>query len=375
MAESRKVVWFTLSLDLFMWGLINNLFGPSVLKIMDEFKIDFTIAGIAVTAMSIGGMFSIFIGRLADKYGSYNVCRIGLLSMGFLTAFTGFSTGYMIFFLFSFLTGISIGAFQSSFNQVILDLYPESKIKMLSLSQVFFGVGATIGPTVTASIISSLNDWRLAYILFGGVLVAFMIFQFFLKSSTKSKVTLSDEKEGSSHFFVMLLIGIFLLFLIGTGVNSWLPTFVVKTGKATYLEAGVILSCFWGTGTVMRGLVGKAVDKMGEKKLLVSFSFLCFISSILSLYAIGLIPNAIIWGIAGLAFAPIYPLVIATAYNKYRRSPGKIIGRLVAIGNVGGLIAAPLIGIINGVFDPNIATLVIPLSGLAITIVFFRMKI
>ena len=280
-----------------------------------------------------------------------------------------------MFFLFSFLTGISIGAFQSSFNQIILDLYPEAKIKMLTLTQVFFGVGATIGPTITASIISGLNDWRLAYMLFGGVLAAFMVFQFFLKSTSTSKLTLSDEREESGHFFFMLLIGIFLLFLFGTGVNSWLPTYVVKTGKTSYLESGVILSCFWGVGTVMRGLVGKVVDKMGEKRLLVSFSLLCFISGVISLYVSGLIPNAIIWGIAGLAFAPIYPLVIAIAYNKYRRSPGKIIGRLVASGNIGGLTAAPLIGVINGISDPNIATLVIPLSGLALAIVFLRMKI
>jgi len=358
-----------------MWGLINNLFGPSVLKIMDEFQIDFALAGIAVTVMSIGGMFSIFIGRLADKYGSYNVCKIGLLSMGFQTLFIGFSDGYIIFFLFSFLTGVSIGAFQSSFNQVILDLYPEAKIKMLTLSQVFFGVGATIGPTITASIISGLNNWRLAYILFGGILVSFMTFQFFLKSPTESRVTLPDVGEESSHFFVMLLIGIFLLFLIGTGVNSWLPTYIVKTGKTNYLEAGVILSSFWGFGTVMGGLVGKVVEKMGEWRLLVTFSFLCFISSVLSFYMNGFIPNVIIWGIAGLAFAPVYPVVIATAYNKYRRSPGKIIGRLVAIGNIGGLIAAPLIGVINSISDPNLATLVIPLCSLAMTIVFFRMKI
>jgi MFS family permease len=201
MAANRRVIWATLSLDLFLWGLLNSIFGPSSLRIMGEFNADFATIGIAVSAMSFGAMFSIFTGRYADKYGSYYISRLSLFFLGLATFLTGFTNSIFLFIVLSFLAGISVGTFQASFTQAILDLYPEAKLKMLSFNAVFFGVGATIGPTVTALLISSFNDWRVAYILFGGLLAASVFFQFSLKSSSRERMTPSidrSEQKGTS---------------------------------------------------------------------------------------------------------------------------------------------------------------------------------
>ncbi|MGQ9782265.1 MAG: MFS transporter [Nitrososphaeria archaeon] len=374
MPDNRTMIWISLSADLFLWGMISNLFGPSSPKIMDEFKIDFTLAGTAVSAMSFGGMFSACTGKFADIYGSLYVTRLSLLLMGLLTALTGLSDSVFSLFLLSFLTGISIGTFQASFSQAVMDLYPEAKIKMLTLIQVFFGVGATIGPTATAIIISSFNSWRSGYLLYGIILNILAIIQFYLRAPTTIKKTVAYGKEEYGTSFLILLAGMLLIFVWGAGVNSWLPTYIVSTGKASYLEASAILSCFWGATTVMRGLVGKIAEKVDEKTMLIWLTTTGFVMGVLSLFASGFVPNAIIWSVVGLSFAPVYPLIITITYNRYRRSPGRIIGRLVAIGNAGALISAPLIGEVNSISNPHVATLIIPISSLTIAILFFRLK-
>jgi YNFM family putative membrane transporter len=375
--DSRTIIFSTLSLDMLLWGLVNSLFGPSSLNIMSSFNVDFAEAGVVVSAACFGAMFSIFTGRYADKFGSYYMTRYSLFFLGLTTLLAGFSNSIFLFIAMSFLTGISIGTFQASSSQVILELYPEAKLKMLGVNQAFFGIGATIGPTLTAVLVSDFNSWKVAYMLFGGLLTAFMAFQLLIiKQPRTQSVTLSEEKKSvKDNTFYVLFIALFFMFIAGQGIASWLPTYVVTSNKATYLEASALLSCYWGVGTVMRGFGWKIVDKTGEKKALVYFMLVFSICTLISIGVAGFLPNALIWGIVGLVYVPIYPLVMAVTYSKYRRNLGRVIGRLVAFGNFGALIAAPLIGTINNVSGPNIATLVIPISGLIVLMMFLKLNI
>ena len=377
MVQNRKVIWATLSSNLLVWGLINSLFGPSSLSIMSEFKVDFATAGLAVAGMSFGAMFSIFTGRYVDKYGSYYIARLSLLFFGLTIFLAGLSNGILMFILILFLAGISIGTLQASFNQVIIDLYPDAKIKMLSITQAFFGVGSTVGPTIVALVISSLNSWKVGYMLFGGLLTVMVVFQFSLKSgSEKRTISFEENKtEEKDNSFFVLLIALFFMFIVGSGIGSWLPTYAVSSNKTGYLEASALLSCYWAAGTVMRVFGWKLVNKTGVKKALVSFTMIGFICSLISIFVIGFVPNAIIWGIVGLVYEPIYPMVMAVAYSKFRRNPGRAIGRLISFGNFGALISAPLIGTINNVSGPNVATFIIPISCLVATFMFVKLKI
>ncbi len=329
MVDSRTIIWSTLSLDMLLWGLVNSLFGPSSLNIMSSFNVDFAEAGVVVSAACFGAMFSIFTGKYADKYGSYYMTRLSLFFLGLTTFLAGFSNSIFLFIAMSFLTGVSIGTFQASSSQSILDLYPEAKLKMLGYNQAFFGIGATIGPTLVALIVTDFNSWKIAYMLFGGLLAASMVFQFKIKQVRTQSVPLSEGKSAKDNTFYVLFTALFFMFIVGQAISSWLPTYIVTSNKATYLEASALLSCYWGAGTVMRIFGWKVVDKTGEKKALVYFILVCFICTLISIAVIGFIPNAFIWGIVGLAYVPIYPLVMAVTYSKYRGNPGKTIGRLV----------------------------------------------
>jgi len=73
--------------------------------------------------------------------------------------------------------------------------------------------------------------------------------------------------------------------------------------------------------------------------------------------------------------APYYPLLVTIAYNKFRSSSGKVIGRIVASGFLGSMIVAPLIGSLAQISDKNIATLVFAAASCGLFITFLKMKI
>jgi len=373
--DSRTTILTTLSLDAFLWGLVNSLFGPSSLSLMSSFNVDFATVGVATSAASFGAMFGIFTGRYADKYGAYYITRLSLFFLGLTTLLAGFANSIFIFIGIYFLTGISIGTYQASSSQAILDLYPENKIKMLSFNQAFFGIGSTIGPTLVALIVSNFNSWKIAYMLYGGLLAVSMVFQFRIKQARTQSVTLSEGKSVKDNSFYVLLTAMFFMFIVGQAISSWLPTFIVTSNKATYLEASALLSCYWGAGTVMRMFGWKLVDKTGEKKALVYFLSVCTICTLVAIGVTGFIPNAFIWGIVGLVYVPIYPLIMTVAYSKYRRNPGRAIGRLIFFANFGALITAPLIGTIDAISGPNIATLIMPISSLVVLMMFLKLNI
>ena len=73
--------------------------------------------------------------------------------------------------------------------------------------------------------------------------------------------------------------------------------------------------------------------------------------------------------------APYYPLLVTVAYNKFRSSSGKVMGRIVATGFLGSLIVAPLIGTLAQLTNKKVATLVIAAAALGLFITFWKMDI
>jgi MFS family permease len=371
---SKKKVML-LCMGIVIYAMLSTIFGPVIPKLMSEFNVDFTVAGIIVSTWSFGAMACFFTGKLPDKYGAYKMTKITLIFMAIFTIFMGLSRSLIELVIFSFLLGIASGTFDTSFNQVILDMYPNSKGTIVTITHAFFGVGATLGPTVTTITIVSSNNWRTPFLLYGVIMAVISCYQFVIKSADRKMKTTLRGNGLIGHSLIILAVCILIDFTIGTGINAWLTTYLVNTNKANYIEAGIIASSSWAFLAIGRFFVGRIADKNGFRRTLVTFMIIGATSSAVSIFFSGLVPNVIIWGIVGLSLGPVYPLVLAIAYSKNKESPGTAIGKVVAIGNIGGLIAAPLYGTVSNLADANIATLLIPVCFIILTILFLKIKV
>lgn len=63
----RKIITAGIFAGLFVYATINSLLGPSIVKMMDEFKINFTVAGIVLSMFSLGVLTTVYTGKFADK--------------------------------------------------------------------------------------------------------------------------------------------------------------------------------------------------------------------------------------------------------------------------------------------------------------------
>jgi len=374
---NRKVIIVGIFEGLFVYATINSLLGPSIIKIMSEFKVDFTVAGIALSAFSLGVLTTVYTGKFADKYGPMKTSRLGILLIGITTILIGFSQNIITFYIFSFTFGVSAGFFESSFNQTILDLYPNAKGTMATIIHSAYGFGSIIGPIIAVALITQFNNWRFSYLIFGSIMMlnASLQFLFGSKDGRAKQQIQRDVVEVDVDSLILILVASFLTFIIGMGVSTWLPTYLVSTSKVSYFESSIVLSSFWLAFAVGRLFIGKIADKKGFKKILVIFPIIQTVCGITAIFLNNLIPNVIIWGIVGLMQAPYYPLLVTIAYNKFRNSSGQVMGRIVATGFLGSLIVAPLIGTLAKVTDQNMATLVIAATSFGLFITFLKMKI
>jgi MFS family permease len=374
---NRKVIIVGIFEGLFVYATINSLLGPSIIKIMNEFKVDFTVAGIALSAFSLGVLTTVYTGKFADKYGPMKTSRLGILLIGITTILIGFSQNIITLYIFSFTFGVSAGFFESSFNQTILDLYPNAKGTMATIIHSAYGFGSIIGPIIAVALITQFDNWRFSYLIFGSIMMlnASLQFLFGSKDGRARQQIQQDVVEVDVESLILILVASFLTFIIGMGVSTWLPTYLVGTSKVSYFESSIVLSSFWLTFAVGRLFIGKMADKEGYKKILVMFPIIQTACGITAIFLNGLIPNVIIWGIVGLMQAPYYPLLVTIAYNKFRNSSGQVMGKIVATGFAGSLIVAPLIGTLAKVTDQNMATLVIAAASFGLFITFLKMKI
>jgi len=371
-SNAKKAI--VLFAGLIVYGMLSTVFGPMIPKIMNEFNIDFTIAGIMISAWSIGAISSFYTGKLADKKGAYFITKISLIAMGISSILMYLSSNIIELCILSFLSGTASGLFESSFNQVGLELYPNSKGTITTIMQAFYGVGATIGPAFTVLIIVSSNNWRNAPFLYGIIAVILGISQIAIKISEKRHIIIQKQQRNFDNLFILLSACVFLDYLIGTALTVWLPTFLVETNKVNYIESGIVLSCVWGFITIGRFAVGKIADNIGFKKTLLIFSLLGAFSGFAAIFANGFFSNAIVWGIVGLALSPTYPLIVALTYNKYSDSAGLQLGRIYAIGSFSSFIIPPLFGTVSNFAGFYVATLIIPISSLILFILVLRIK-
>jgi len=376
MSKNNLVIVSTVFAGIFVNAIITTLLGPSIVKIMSEFSVDFSLAGAILSFWSLGAMTSIFTGKLADKYGPFNVVRLGFLIMGIMSVLMSLSNSIFLLYLLSFISGIATGFVESSINQIILELYPNSQGTMITILHAFFGFGATFGPSIATFLIYKANSWRIGYLLFGSLLFLVAISQFSVKVRQKNETMSSISSKNNFDYSLLLLLsfGIFLELIVELGTNSWLPTFLSKTNRTSYIEAGVVLSIFWGAFSLSRLMSGKIADKYGFEKTLAIFSFVGMLAGVMALFTSGFILNAVIWALIGFSIAPTYPIIMAIAYQKFTSSAGATIGKIVFLGYISTLLIAPVFGTIDNLFGSIYATLLIPLSSLGLTILFLKLK-
>ncbi|MGH9524707.1 MAG: MFS transporter, partial [Terriglobales bacterium] len=196
---------------------------------------------------------------------------------------------------------------------------------------------ALLLPFVTAWVSRSITQLMLATAVLSAVsAVAYGILKFPEAREASGASMLESFK--ALRYPGVLVFGVLLFFESGNeaAITGWMTTWAGSMG-ASVRNATLLLALFQGMMMLGRIVAAPILKVVSNSQMVAGSAISAVIAAILLVSAHSLTMLTIGAAALGLAFAPIYPTVLALAGDRYQRYAGTVFGILFTIGLAGGI--------------------------------------
>jgi fucose permease len=336
-------------LAFFVFGLTDNLKGPTLPAMMQEMNITYGTGGNIFFGQYLGFLIAtLFTGLLADRFGLKAV--ILLAGVFLLIGVGGYSTFHSTWLLAAsiFLLGLGLGGMELGPNALIVSVHPERKGLFLNLMSVFHGMGSMIAPFAAGWLLVQNVSWRTIYRWESLFILAFFVYFVFLRFPQKEAQPHEalDFKQLSRVAFqpslIWFYISIALYVAVEIGIASWMVTFLQNEHALSVKASTTSLTIFFGTLMLGRFIGGFIVHRIGYLRSILFAA----VGSVLCI-AIGLFGPASLsffLPLTGLFFSIIFPTITAAVSDIHTENANSILGMLFTCAGLGGLVGPWIIG-------------------------------
>lgn len=308
----------TIFIGFLVFGFSENIKGPAIPRIQNEFLLSEFHIGMLLALNSLGYL-------LACSYTGWLVKRVGIKITNALSFITMTLAGVLIYFspsysLFSgsyFIMYLGNGMLEISLGIMAATIFINNTGTMMNLSHFFYGLSSMVAPLLSTSLMnSSISNtplgWRGMYLIVLSFSLIPILPAMFGKFPREEK---SDHGHVSIKEYIKNPIAWLILAILSFGViaemaiGGWLVNFLEKSYQYSTGSAAAVLSGFFGCFMLARLLFGPIIDKLGFVKSILIASLgsgILIISAVL----FGR-PAVILFAAAGFGIAPIYPTVMA----------------------------------------------------------------
>lgn len=342
----------------------DNLRGVFIPSFKADFLVKDTHMGIMLSIGSIGYViFAYSGGIICETLGHKKVLSMGVALMFISLFIMYFSPSFIVLIIGMFLINAGWAFIGVSINTVIPIIAVSFQAIIMNLVHFSYGLGATITQRVAGLLLSKGIGWRTIYlsvsILFLIVFIAFIPIKipFIEKSKEDKKIDYKCVFKNKLIYYYMISLGLYVAAEIGTGnwfVNYMKDTYAYSENQATYFT-----TLFFGTYALGRFLGGFIVEKLGTVKTVLISSVLAFL-----LYISGLVigQNGLaLVGISGLFFSIIFPTLILSANEVFKKNTTYVIGILTTASSATSMIINFIIGWLNDLMGVHMAYYTIPI--------------
>ena len=359
--------------------MVLTITGPLLTEISSAFSLNLAQSGFLFAANFIG--FSIFIvigGIAADHWGKRKVMSVSLVGLALsLFAFPLSPSFYTACFI-SLFTGGFCGIVESLTNALVVDLNPENCSFHVNITQIFFGIGALVGPIMAGILVSSGISWRQCYYIIGGLLALSAI----IFIANKLPPLPKPEKINMTAFrnlvtdWKFLLICLCMVFYTGSEVGGWgwMSTFLKKNMDFPISKSSLAVSIFWLVVTIGRLICSPLTLRYSARFLAIVLALFSVVVTILS----GLVGSEFaVWAVIvamGLAYSSQWALIVAYGSSIYKKYSGTVFALLVGSGGVGMAVVPFLMGIIGEYINMRIAMISPALLFLMVALIFVNIE-
>jgi len=272
----------------FFQALTKNLYPPLLIPLREAYLIDNTQAGLLVTLVFFGYALARYpSGIIADQIGCTKTILIGSTAM--IISFIGvaFSPSYLLLALMTFILGVSSGIYVTAGYTLAVMIGSRKRATTATAAYETFGIFAGILSPVIVTIFVIYLSWQLLFALCG-LMLTLVTLLFYRKSSLanrfESKYAVQNinraeavKRKPSSLLFKDPLIRRFLIWsiLVGgfgalslTGINSFIPTFLVEERNYSFEVANRMFMIVAVAGLTTKIAIGWLADRFGSKRVM-----------------------------------------------------------------------------------------------------------
>lgn len=342
-APARSTVWTGYG-ALLLIGVYVAALGPGLPGLAAHAHEPLQQAGTLFSALFAGGLLtSALAGRAMDRTGARPLLVAGAVANGLGCAALAASGSWTAVLGSGLLMGVGDTLVVVASHVLFAGLYPNGAGAALNRLNVFFGVGALLGPGLAGLAIVAFGDIRVVLL---GVTVGQMTVVLSLLRAPAAVVAPAahgGEALGMRELGrlpLLWLLGLLLFIYVGLeiGLGNWAYSYLRSGGAFPVVAASLVSSGYWLALTLGRVLCPFVLRRMPDRALLRTAA---------SAAAVGALVLVLVAGwrgggaacilLLGLCFGPIWPLTFALAAGAFPRGVGASSGLLAMAGSVGGL--------------------------------------
>lgn len=284
----------------FAHHLLTALPAPMLPMIRSEFALDYTQAGMVVSAFSLAyGIGQLPAGWVTDRIGARVVIMLGICGVAAAGVLVGLSPTFPLLLVFMAIMGLAGGNYHPAAPPVISGIVaPEKLGRALGLHAIGGSASFFIAPLVAAAI-AAVFGWRGAFI---GVAVPAMILGIILyialaKISPKKGTTAGVQVERESKPLHLRRIVFFIILstfaqAVMASALTFVPLFAIERFGISKEAAAIFLSVSYSSGLWAAPLGGYLSDRVGSVPTVLAVSFL----AAPAVYLLNIAPDVISFG-------------------------------------------------------------------------------
>ncbi len=329
-----------------MFGISSTAIDPLIPLISKSFDKGYDKIGLALLGGSIFSLIATFVtGKLCDKLNIKKIIitSIILLAVGF--ALFGFFPYYIAFIFVMIILKSGYGSIDSSVHVLASRIYPKNHSLAFIRLDIFWYIGALIGPLLISLSLLLNIDPRYAFFLFSALFFLLLILFKNVKNHSQEEEVCPLGKKSFLSNQVIILCSVVLFFMTGSiiGISTWLTTYFTVFDVPVAFGS-LILSGFWLFSLIGLVIINKIIKRSNEITILFVGSFLAIIA-IIALFLVGSVAiKIIIVGLLALFLSGSFSLAISISAYETKKQMGSAIGFNIAFALSGSILFQPLLG-------------------------------
>jgi FHS family glucose/mannose:H+ symporter-like MFS transporter len=302
--------------------------------------------------------------RLIRSLGERRVLSGAALLMALGLVIQSATTSWLVFAAAGISASLGAATSDMGLNALVLDLFPHARGRALNLLHVMYSAAALSAPLVLAFAVEAGMAWQTA---FAGTAVAAVAIALLLLvyvpadpaavggvaasasvarrgSPISAGASLAPGSRRLPPFLLLLALALACYVGAESGTSDWLVRYLAALPLAV---AGSALTLFWGGiafGRVVFARIGNRFEPLRTASVLAyAGANLVALAVLMPLSPV----TPLLFGLAGTAFGPIFPLVVAGAGARMPGKSSTVSATMTFAGVLGAIAYPPAMGLMS----------------------------